>query len=85
MEKKKADDEISELRDIFNLVDLDKGGSICRGELRSLMEKLCIELAHGEFDDLMTSINLSKDGVNILNNVAEFSLHKRGEYITCRY
>lgn len=35
-----TDAELSEFREIFNLVDLDKGGSIDQGELMQLMNTL---------------------------------------------
>jgi hypothetical protein len=38
-----TDDEIQELREIFNLVDLDGGGTISKDELAQLMINMGIE------------------------------------------
>lgn len=35
-----SEEELSEFREIFNLVDLDKGGTISKEELRQLMTTL---------------------------------------------
>ena len=35
-----TDEELDEFREIFNLVDLDKGGSISKSELKQLMSTL---------------------------------------------
>mmetsp|Transcript_64920 Transcript_64920/g.115058 ORF Transcript_64920/g.115058 Transcript_64920/m.115058 type:complete len:83 (-) Transcript_64920:140-388(-) len=35
-----SDEELSEFREIFNLVDLDKGGTISKEELKQLMSTL---------------------------------------------
>ena len=40
MAKKLSEQELQEFREIFNLVDTDKGGSISVKELHSLMETL---------------------------------------------
>ena len=35
-----TDEELAEFREIFNLVDLDKGGTISKDELKQLMNTL---------------------------------------------
>lgn len=48
-----TDEELAEFREIFSLVDLDKGGSISREELKQLMTTLGLKPSHVR-SDLLT-------------------------------
>ena len=49
--------EITELREIFELVDVDKGGSIDCDELGKLLTILGMNLSHAEVDSLIALID----------------------------
>lgn len=50
-------EEISEFREIFNLVDRDGGGSITKVELQELMETLGIDASPEEIDAMINEID----------------------------
>ena len=60
--KKISAEEERELREIFNLVDEDRGGSISKEELRTLMETLGISATQEEIDKMVLEIDENSDG-----------------------
>ena len=52
-----TEEEISEFREIFNLVDKDGGGSITGEELGELMDTLGIEASPEEIDAMIREVN----------------------------
>lgn len=50
-------EEISEFREIFNLVDKDGGGSITKVELAELMDTLGIDADPEEIDHMISEID----------------------------
>eukprot|EP00947_MAST-08B_sp_MAST-8B-sp1_P000093 g93.t1 len=54
--------EISEFREIFDLVDKDKGGSISKEELSDLMDTLGINATHEEIDLMINEIDDDNNG-----------------------
>lgn len=58
-------EEISEFREIFNLVDKDGGGSITKVELADLMDTLGIDASPEEIDAMISEI----DQGNILYDI----------------
>lgn len=50
-------EEISEFREIFNLVDKDGGGSITKSELADLMDTLGIDATPEEIDFMISEID----------------------------
>lgn len=59
MDKLSAE-EISEFREIFNLVDKDGGGSITKVELADLMDTLGIDASPEEIDAMIFEIDQGK-------------------------
>ena len=55
-------DELAEFREIFNLVDKDKGGSISRDELGELMDTLGIRASKEEIDLMINEIDQDNNG-----------------------
>lgn len=55
-------EEEQEFREIFNLVDKDKGGSISQRELALLMETLGINASQQEIDLMIGEIDKDGDG-----------------------
>ncbi len=55
-------DELAEFREIFNLVDKDKGGSISRDELGELMDTLGIRASKEEIDLMINEIDEDNNG-----------------------
>lgn len=55
-------EEISEFREIFNLVDKDGGGTITKDELGELMDTLGIETTAEELELMINEIDSSGDG-----------------------
>eukprot|EP01083_Nonionella_stella_P013487 37948_1 len=55
-------DEITELREIFNLVDEDRGGSISKEELQQLMATVGIHTTQAEIDQIVAEIDKNNDG-----------------------
>jgi calmodulin len=49
--------ELQELAEIFQLVDTDKGGTISKGELETLMTTLGLDVTANEMDLLMSEID----------------------------
>lgn len=69
-------EEISEFREIFNLVDKDGGGSITKVELADLMDTLGIDASPEEIDAMIFEIDQGKydifareNQVNILSGL----------------
>ena len=54
--KKLREDEIAELREIFNLVDEDRGGTISDDELRRLLKTVGIQATETEIDKMVTEM-----------------------------
>jgi EF-hand domain pair len=50
------------VRQIFNLVDRDKGGSISKSELAQLMDTLAINASQQEIDLMVLEIDKNNDG-----------------------
>lgn len=57
-----TEEEISEFREIFNLVDRDGGGTITKEELGELMDTLGIDATGEELDLMINEIDSSGDG-----------------------
>jgi Ca2+-binding EF-hand superfamily protein len=57
-----TEDEIAEFREIFNLVDLDSGGSIDLEELRELMDLLGMEASEDEMAKMVSEIDSHGSG-----------------------
>jgi calmodulin len=55
-------EEISEFREIFNLVDKDGGGSITKVELADLMDTLGIDASPEEIDAMISEIDQGARG-----------------------
>ena len=55
-------DEINEFREIFELVDEDKGGSIDQEELRKLTDLMNLEVTTDELETMVTEIDTSGTG-----------------------
>ena len=62
-----TDDEIVELREIFNLVDEDRGGTISENELKHLLTTVGIQATETEIDkmvtEMMADVDVNGDGV----------------------
>lgn len=55
-------EELIEFREIFNLVDRDRGGSITKFELGELMDTLGIDTSPEEIDLMINEIDQDSDG-----------------------
>ncbi|KAG2895881.1 hypothetical protein PI126_g16992 [Phytophthora idaei] len=55
-------EELIEFREIFNLVDRDRGGSITKVELGELMDTLGIDTSPEEIDLMINEIDQDKNG-----------------------
>jgi calmodulin len=55
-------EEISEFREIFNLVDRDGGGTITKEELQELMDTLQIRSKPEEIEQMINDIDKDKSG-----------------------
>ena len=55
-------EEINEFREIFNLVDKDRGGSITKVELSELMDTLGIDATPEEIDLMISEIDQDGNG-----------------------
>lgn len=54
--------EVQEFREIFQLVDLDRGGSIDAEELGSLMELMGMDVTEDEVEEIMSEIDTTGSG-----------------------
>jgi calmodulin len=54
--------EILEYREIFELVDTDKGGSIDASELRKLVDLMNMDTSEDELDEMMQEIDTTGEG-----------------------
>jgi len=52
-----SDEEVSEFREIFNLVDRDGGGTITKEELGELMDTLGIDASPEEVDLMIREVS----------------------------
>ena len=59
---KMSKEELAEFREIFDLVDKDKGGSISRDELGELMDTLGIRASKAEIDLMINEIDEDNNG-----------------------
>lgn len=57
-----SETEVRELREIFNLVDKDGGGSISNEELKDLMDTVGIKLSQVEVDNMIKEIDQDSNG-----------------------
>ncbi|KAF0697386.1 Aste57867_11938 [Aphanomyces stellatus] len=57
-----SENEIAEFREIFNLVDRDRGGSITKAELGELMDTLGINTSPEEIDLMINEIDQDSNG-----------------------
>ena len=57
-----SSEELAEFREIFNLVDLDKGGSISKDELKQLMTTLGLKPTQEELNAMVDEIDTDKSG-----------------------
>lgn len=55
-------EEIAELREIFNLVDKDGGGTISKGELAELMATLGVRASSEELDVMIREVDIDGNG-----------------------
>ena len=55
-------EELAEFREIFNLVDLDKGGTISKDELKQLMTTLGLKPSKDELDAMVDEIDSDGNG-----------------------
>lgn len=54
--------EVEELREIFNLVDTDQGGSISQEEVTELLHTLGIKATQEEVDVMIKEVDNNSDG-----------------------
>merc|ERR1712166_1476830 len=57
-----SEEEIAEFREIFNLVDLDKGGTISKDELKQLMNTLGLKPTQEELNQMVDEIDSDGNG-----------------------
>ncbi|EGZ10266.1 hypothetical protein PHYSODRAFT_521567 [Phytophthora sojae] len=57
-----SSEELAEFREIFNLVDRDRGGSITKVELGELMDTLGIDTSPEEIDLMINEIDQDSNG-----------------------
>merc|ERR1719450_443194 len=57
-----TDEELNEFLEIFNLVDLDNGGSISKDELKQLMNTLGLKPSQEELDAMVNEIDSDGNG-----------------------
>ena len=57
-----TDEELAEFREIFNLVDLDKGGTISKDELKQLMNTLGLKPSQEELNAMVDEIDADGNG-----------------------
>jgi len=57
-----SDEELAEFREIFNLVDKDRGGTITKEELGELMDTLGIDATPDEIDLMIHEIDEDNSG-----------------------
>ncbi|KDO15730.1 hypothetical protein SPRG_18727 [Saprolegnia parasitica CBS 223.65] len=62
MTQELSETEITEFREIFNLVDRDRGGSITKVELGELMDTLGINTSPEEIDLMINEIDQDSNG-----------------------
>mmetsp|Transcript_5360 Transcript_5360/g.7249 ORF Transcript_5360/g.7249 Transcript_5360/m.7249 type:complete len:156 (+) Transcript_5360:193-660(+) len=58
-----TEEEVSEFREVFDLVDLDKGGSISASEVKDLMSLLGMNPTHEEVVVMVSEIDVDGNGV----------------------
>ena len=57
-----TEEELAEFREIFNLVDLDKGGTISKDELKQLMNTLGLKPTQEELNQMVDEIDADGNG-----------------------
>jgi calmodulin len=57
-----SEEELAEFKEIFDLVDEDKGGSISKAELKKLMETLRLKPTEEELDAMMKEVDADGSG-----------------------
>jgi len=57
-----TEEELAEFREIFNLVDLDKGGTISKDELKQLMQTLGLKPTQEELNAMVDEIDQDGNG-----------------------
>lgn len=57
-----SEEELAEFREIFNLVDVDKGGSISKAELKQLMNTLGLRPSQEELNTMVDEIDADGSG-----------------------
>ena len=57
-----TEEELAEFREIFNLVDLDKGGTISKDELKQLMTTLGLKPSQEELNAMVDEIDSDGNG-----------------------
>lgn len=57
-----TEEELAEFKEIFDLVDTDRGGSIQKSELRTLMETLRLKPTEKELDAMMAEVDSDGSG-----------------------
>ena len=78
-------EELQEYREIFDLVDLDRGGSIEKEELSELMDMLSMDFGDDEIELMMTEIDEDGDGeIDFAEFVAVMSKKVRTHFETDR-
>lgn len=57
-----GEEDIREFREIFNLVDMDKSGSISTSELQQLVESVGMKLSEKEYEDMLKEVDSDGSG-----------------------
>ena len=57
-----TEEELAEFQEIFNLVDLDKGGTISKDELKQLMNTLGLKPTQEELNQMVDEIDADGNG-----------------------
>lgn len=72
--------ELSEFREIFDLVDTDKTGKITQQELRKLMDTLHLRPTEEELDDMFSEVNDRDVGIDFEQFVSVMSKRVQSDY-----
>lgn len=57
-----SQEDINEFREIFNLIDTDRGGSLSAAELQQLVENVGMKLSDKEFEDMLKEVDSDNSG-----------------------
>jgi calmodulin len=78
-----TDEELAEFREIFNLVDLDKGGTISKDELKQLMNTLGLKPSQEELNAMVDEIDADGNGeIDFDGALRRHPARARGELAT---